>query len=58
METDDKILKVMVDTMNDINAYLERDIPMELHQHDIDYKLNVMKDEVMKLLNEYHTITD
>lgn len=39
---------VMLDLQNEINDYLESDVPLENMQHDIDWKIEQVKKELMK----------
>ena len=38
-------------TSNDIDAYLQSDVPLECYQQDIDVKLNQMRAKVRELLS-------
>ena len=45
-----KIDNIIGETMDDINAYLESDVPLECYQKDIDRKLQGMREEVAGLI--------
>jgi predicted RND superfamily exporter protein len=46
----EKIAKIILDVQNDISEYLKSDVPLECHEADIDQKMEVMKKEILDLL--------
>lgn len=43
-----KVLKIILDTQNDINEYLKCDsVPMENNAKDVDFKLECMKAQIL-----------
>jgi hypothetical protein len=52
IELTHKVVHEIVDTANDIDAYLASDAPLECYRKDIDHKLMVMKENIAKMILE------
>lgn len=49
----EQIQLIILETQNDIYEYLGSEVPMEYQQHDIDEKLDKMKKDILKILEEF-----
>jgi hypothetical protein len=47
-----RIEQIILETQNDIYEYLGSEVPLEYQQHDIDEKLEKMKKDIIKILDE------
>lgn len=47
-ETQDYIERVMLDLQNEVDEYLLSDVPLENMRHDIDWKIEETKKELIK----------
>ena len=47
-----KVIREIVDTANDIDSYLESDVPIECYRKDIDIKLMAMKERIAVMILE------
>ena len=53
MTKKEQINQEITDTANDINEYLmDVSVPMEDYQRDIDFKLEMMRDNITKILDK------